>query len=41
MKKDSKWVRLGVYGAVVIMVVMAIWYLYKAYIKHSVCYGSR
>ena len=31
MKKDSKWVRLGVYGAVVIMVVMAIWYLYKAF----------
>ena len=31
MKKDSKWVRLGVYGAVVIMVALAIWYLYKAF----------
>ena len=30
MKKDSKWVRLGVYGAVVVMVAMAIWYLYIA-----------
>ena len=30
MKKDSNWVRLGVYGAVVVMVAMAIWYLYKA-----------
>lgn len=30
MKKDSKWVRLGVYGAVAVMVAMAIWYLYKA-----------
>ena len=31
MRKESRWVRLGVYVAVVVMVGMGVWYLYKAF----------